>query len=165
MLNRRVQKIVLSLLPIMILALLTAPMGVVAKAQASTVTTVERISVSGSFTVPCIDEEVAFSGDVQIVTHVTVDATGRTHVRSIFTAQGVKGVGLTTGAIYQIIDPTMANFFFDGPPPFEIQFLHRHRFIGQGQAGNLLLTEMVHLTVNANGTVTADLNNFRLECR
>lgn len=134
MLHRKIQKIVLSILPIVILTLLTA----VARAQASTVTTVERIPVSGSFTVPCIDEVVEFSGEVQIVTHVTVNATGRTHVRSIFTAQGVKGVGQTTGAMYRIIDPTMANFFFDDPPPFEIQFLHQHRFIGQGPAGNLV---------------------------
>ena len=78
--------------------------------------------------------------------------------------QGVMGVGLTSGDLYVgtgVTRETFNNIFL----PFEDTFVNNFRIIGQGSGNNYLLHENVHFTINANGDVTATVDNFSFECR
>jgi hypothetical protein len=39
------------------------------------------------------------------------------------------------------------------------------RIIGQGSGNNFLIHENFHVTINPNGTVTAFVDNFSVDCR
>ena len=44
-------------------------------------------------------------------------------------------------------------------------FINNFRIIGQGPGNNYLVHQTVHLTVNANGVVTASVSNSSVECK
>jgi hypothetical protein len=81
-----------------------------------------------------------------------------------FQPQGISGLGQTTGAKYQATGET--EFQTNAKAvPFETSFVNNFKIIGQGPGNNLLIHENMHLTVNANGTVTAVIDNTSVECR
>jgi hypothetical protein len=86
-------------------------------------------------------------------------------VQSQTNPQGVRGRGLTSGTIYRGTGATHSSFNTSGPPPFEESFVNTFNIIGRGPANNLLVHETIHLTVNANGDVTAEVTNTRVTCR
>ena len=45
------------------------------------------------------------------------------------------------------------------------QYVNNFRIIGQGTGNNFLVHEIVHLTINANGTATNYVDNFSIECK
>jgi hypothetical protein len=48
--------------------------------------------------------------------------------------------------------------------PFIETFVNNFKIIGQGPGNNFLVHQNVHITVNANGTLTASVDNFSTEC-
>ena len=48
---------------------------------------------------------------------------------------------------------------------FEKTILYMSHFIGQGNGNNFLVHDNVHITVNADGTVTPFHDNFSIECK
>jgi hypothetical protein len=48
---------------------------------------------------------------------------------------------------------------------FNQTFVNNFRIIGQGPGNNFLVHENFHLTINANGEVTATHDNFSVECK
>ena len=140
-----------------------------ARAQATTVATNVRIPLPQPFQVfiPCAaggaGELVDFSGTLHVLVHSTLDGSGGFHAKTHFQPQGVTGVGLTTGDIYQGTGGTQNQF--NGSVGEESTFVDNFRLIGHGPDNNLLLHEMLHATVNANGVATASVSNFSVECR
>jgi hypothetical protein len=118
--------------------------------------------------VDCADggsgESVALSGNLHSVVHTTVNPNGFTsfwHNQP----QGISGVGLTTGDKYQGTGVTRNRFggsFVNGQ--YSDTYVNNYRIFGQGPGNNFTLHETYHVTVNANGDVTADVENVTADC-
>ena len=117
--------------------------------------------------VPCAaggaGEDVALSGTLHVLFHTTIDNSGGFHTKFHFQPQGISGMGLTTGDKYQATGETQGTD--NGKVGFESTFVNNFKIIGQGPGNNFLVHENFHITVNANGEVTASVDNFSVECK
>jgi hypothetical protein len=138
-----------------------------AGAQATTVTTNERVPIALVAFVPCANdgagELVQLTGTLHVLTHVTIDDQGGLHVKQHFQPQGVSGVGLTTGDKYQGTGVTQDQF--NATAGLEQTSINNFRIIGQGPDNNLLVHATFHVTITPNGDVTTIVDNFSVECR
>jgi len=117
--------------------------------------------------VPCaaggVGEDVYLSGTLHVLFRTTFDNVGGFHTTFHFQPQGISGTGLTTGDKYQATGETQGTD--NGKIGFESTFVNNFKIIGQGPGNNFLVHENFHFTVNANGEVTAFVDNFSIECR
>ena len=130
---------------------------------AQTITTVEKIPVDFNLFIPCVEEEVHLTGKVHLLSHVTLDNAGGAHVKLQENNQGISGTGLTTGDKYQ--STGASNFQFNTKVEDEETFVFIFNFIGQGNGNKLLVHLTHHVTVNANGIVTAEVEKMSIECK
>jgi len=118
--------------------------------------------------VPCAlggaGETVHLTGELHSVFHVTEDESGGYHTVSHSQPQGVSGVGLTSGDRYQGTGVTRWTTNFN-VFPYNDTFINNFRIIGQGPGNNYTIHHNIHVTINANGDVTADVDNFKAECK
>ena len=141
-----------------------------ARAAAETFTDNEVVPINLVQFVPCAaggaGEEVALSGELHLLFHITVDARGGVHVKTHANPQGVRGIGLTTGDKYQGTGVTQdhINVGADGLP-VTYTFVNNFRIIGQGPGNNYLVHQTFHITINEHGEVTAEVDNVRVECK
>jgi hypothetical protein len=140
--------------------LTTAP----AAAEAITSTMETSVPIAITVFIPCASDVVPLTGSLHIVAHQTVDASGGFHFSILFNPQGVSGVGTLSGAEYQGTGETRFDTQTSGPPPFNFTFVNNFKIIGQGPDNNLLIHQNVHVTFNADGTMTASVNNFSFVC-
>jgi hypothetical protein len=116
--------------------------------------------------VPCanggLGEDVELSGTLHDLIHVTVN-DNIVHVKTHDQPQSVSGTGLVTGDTYQGTGVTQDEFTASFGQ--EETFINNFRIIGQGNGNNFLVHENFHVTVNANGTVTASHDNFSIDCK
>ena len=117
--------------------------------------------------VPCANggagEDVHLTGTIHDLFHITLDSSGGITVKTHDNPQGVTGTGLTTGATYQGTGVTQDQF--TAHVRSEETFVNNFRIVGQGPGNNYLVHENFHVTVNANGDVTATHDNFSVECK
>jgi hypothetical protein len=136
-------------------------------AVASTVSEVVPIDIVAF--VPCANggagEFVQASGNLHQVFTLVFNANGTITVRGHFQPQGLTGVGLTTRDKYQATGVTQTTDQVGAPFPTVSTFINNFRFIGTGANNNLLIHETGHLTIDANGNVTAVVDQFSEECR
>jgi hypothetical protein len=119
--------------------------------------------------VPCANdgagEVVALSGPIHtLIVSNTNDNTvsGKVHNQP----QGISGEGVTTGDKYQGTGVTQDHFTSSlQNGQLNETFVNNFRIIGQGRGNNFLLHTVTHLTINANGDVTADHEITSAECR
>lgn len=140
-----------------------------AYASATSFTASVKIPIQVGVFVPCANngagELVVLSGTLHDLVHVTIDDQSGTHVKIHDNPQGVSGVGLTTGTMYRGTGVTLTSFNVPtGDLPLTTTFVNNFRIIGQGPDNNLLVHATFHLTINANGTVTATVDNFSVDC-
>src|SRR5438067_2447060 len=119
--------------------------------------------------VPCAaggaGELVELDGTLHSVYHVTFDSAGGLHITSHFNSQDVSGVGLATGNRYRSNEASDSKFNANGVQlAFELSFEHQLSLIGQGKIPNLKLREHEHLTINADGSVTASSAEIEADC-
>jgi hypothetical protein len=123
-----------------------------------------RVPFAADVFVPCANsgagELVTVAGTLHAILQLSFDAAGGVHIKMHEQPQRVSAVGQTTGATFQARGVTheQAN-----ANPFI--FLDTLRLIGQGPAANFTLHQLVHVTVNANGEVTAVTVHASAECR
>jgi hypothetical protein len=153
--------------PVIALLAVLSLVGVFSTATLAEVITNDRIPFTISVFVPCANggagEIVDLSGTLHVVFHVTVDSDSGFHSKSHSQPQGVTGIGQITGAKYQATGVTQDQF--NGKVGSEFTYVNNFRIIGQGPGNNFLVHQNVHVTVNANGEVTANVDNFRAECK
>ena len=141
------------------------PAPALAKAESFTVS--ETFPISILVFIPCAaggaGELVEISGNLHALFHFTLDGSGGFHAKVHFQPQGVSGTGLTTGDKYQGTGVTQGTS--NGKVGFESTFVNNFRIIGQGPGNNFLVHNTFHVTVNANGTMTAFVDNFSVECK
>jgi len=119
--------------------------------------------------IPCAvggaGEVVTLNGNLHVLISTTVNGN---HISSDmhFQPQGLSGVGSVSGNKYQATGITRFSFEADVVGfPFTETLVNNFKIIGQGPGNNFLVHENFHLTVNADGTVTANIDNFSAECK
>ena len=150
---------------VMLVAALIGPTSALAAAE--TYTENVKVPIDLVVFVPCAaggaGEEVYFSGPLHILLHFTIDNRGGFHAKTHFQPQGVSGVGQTTGAKYQATGVTQDHF--NGKVGVTYTFVNNFKIIGQGPGNNFLVHENYHVTINANGTVVVEHDNFSVVCK
>jgi glucose/arabinose dehydrogenase len=122
------------------------------------------IPISRTFFVPCANngqgEVVTVSGTEEVL---LIDNNNNDNGKFQF-RWSVTGVGQTTGDRYQAVALTEETFTASAAQQFtenNIFFL-----IGQGPGNNLQVHVTSHITVNADGTLTANVDNLSIDaCR
>jgi len=125
--------------------------------------------VTISVFIPCAvggtGEVVTLNGSIHVLISTTVNAN---HISSDvhFQPQGLSGVGSVSGNKYQGTGITRFSFEADVAGfPFIQTSVNNFKIIGQGPGNNFLVHENFHLTVNADGTLTANIDNFSASCK
>jgi hypothetical protein len=118
--------------------------------------------------IPCANggagEAVSGTIDLHILMTSTVNGnnvSGKYH----FQPQRSSLVGDITGAVYQATGVTQGTFkgsLQNGQ--FTATDVNNYRLIGQGPGNNLLIHEVSHITVNANGDTTVTFDKPSVEC-
>ena len=114
----------------------------------------------------CIEESVAFSGDLHLLVGGNITPNGIGHLNIHINNQGVSGVGEDTQDSYQVVGAanlTINTDMYDGNPLVVNAVLHM-QFVSQTSADNLRLTINLHITINANGDVTATVGDITSDC-
>lgn len=119
--------------------------------------------------VPCanggVGEIVALSGDLHDLFHLTINGN-RFKVKVHTQPQGIRGVGLTTGDRYRgtgVTQETFGGSLVNGQA--SSTFVNNFRVIGQGPGNNLMIHELLHLTINAQGELTAAVDYLSTTCK
>ena len=114
--------------------------------------------ISLSAFIPCAaggaGEIVDLSGPLHTLISFTINGnnvSGYFH----FQPQGISGIGESTGAKYHATGVTAESFknsLQNGQS--NSTFVNNFRIIGQGPGNNYLVHETMHVTINADGTIT-----------
>jgi hypothetical protein len=121
--------------------------------------------------VPCANngsgEIIDLTGNLHAMFVTNTSNSGNVTLKYHFNPQGVSGVGRTTGAIYNATGVTQSTTTYDGITgyPFETTYINNYRLIGKGTAANYSVHSTFHITINANGTVTALVDNTNVNCK
>ena len=147
------------------LAVVLALLGSAAPALAATVSNMS-FPIAFNVFVPCANggagEVVALTGDLHDRFDLTFDSDGmRVDIHD--NPQGISGRGLTTGDKYQATGVTRLSLHSAGS--IELTYIDNFRIIGQGPGNNFLFHDNLHLSINADGDVTAFHDNFKADCK
>lgn len=120
---------------------------------------------NGTFFDFCTGETIGLNGVNHFVTTSTTTPGGGVHSVVHMNALDFHGVGLTSGTQYVAGGTNNSAVTFDLPVGATTTEVSVHlRLIAQGQAEDIILDSLYHVTVNANGDVTADVNSFQVFC-
>ena len=127
----------------------------------------ERFTEPFDFVIPasegCTGEDVYVYGTIDVVVQTTTDAKGNTHLVTHYTPH-LTAVGLTTGKRYLAVGPTqIVSFDTGGPAVFNVANIIIT--VAPGSGDNFVLTEVIHVTLNANGEVTVEFDRINIACR
>jgi hypothetical protein len=139
--------------------------GTEAFGQATTTTTNENIPFTSIIFNQCNGDTVTFSGTLHIVNTLTTDADGGTHLKTHTNYQDVTGTGLPSGINYRV--GTVLNEVVndnDGPQS-NATVISTVKLIAPGPALNSFLRIVTHITINANGETTSEVQEVSVECR
>lgn len=103
------------------------------------------------------------SGNVLGTFVVTENPNGGSTIIAKFNPQGVTGTSLSTGARYHAGGVTTSMTVLASGATSDT-FINRFFLIGEGGAPNSLFSETIHITVLANGTVTASVESMSNVC-
>lgn len=109
-------------------------------------------------------EIVVFTGNQHLVFSQTSTANGHLSMMVHWNADDVIGIGQYTGFQYRATGVTQDHVVSNVSLPYTETTTNNYHIIGQGQATNMDLKETVHLTVNANGYVTAWVTDYNFQC-
>ena len=109
-------------------------------------------------------EFVDITGTLHTVAHSTVSPNGNISFFAHNQLQWAKGVGQTTGDVYQANGVTHEVEANATGLPFTTTITDNVLLIGPGPGNNRRVHMTIHLTVNANGEVTADVNIIEVTC-
>ena len=133
------------------------------KAAATTFTENEIEQDSFDIRVACPGELIRLTGRFHYLSHTTIDGNGRYHTKFHVNPIGVFGFGWPSGNIYHGTGVTQwQNEGIVGAPQI---FINNFRLISQGTAPNFMVHVNTHITVNANGDVTTNVDHTTMTCK
>jgi hypothetical protein len=112
---------------------------------------------------PCTGELVTLTGNLHVLVHVTENAGGGTEMKAHFQPQGITGVG-ESGTMYQGTGVTQTMTENSAGPQVSSTLINNFRIISHGPSDNFTVHLTVHVTVNGNGELTAEVVDTRTEC-
>jgi hypothetical protein len=146
-------------------ALLALALAVVPATASAAV--VQNVQLPLSITVfsPCTGDVIPVTGSIHLVASSTSDGSGGFHVTVMDNVSQVTGIGSVTGATYHGVGGDW--FALNARPPFPFEATQTDVFglISAGATPNLVVTDTLHITINANGTMTANVARFTVACR
>ena len=147
-------------------------LGSAASAEAQADASTEVFTAPFSLTLtpddfPCLEEAILIDGTLHYVVRVTLDANGGRHRATLINAQGLTGLGLTSGTVYHVSGPGHNTFNDDDltPPVRERTFYDIIHVVGPGDATDLLVRTGFHLAFNSNGDLVAFTAVDSVRCR
>ena len=142
--------------------------GTVGHALAQTDHTTDHVIEPFDIIVPasdtCTGEDVHIFGIIVDTIQTTIDKKGGEHVSMQFVPYLV-GEGESTGALYLPKGPAHVTSVTAPSGTTVFAATNVIRLIAPGSAGNLILTEHIHFTANADGTITVDRDYVTAACR
>jgi hypothetical protein len=114
-----------------------------------------------TFPHPCTGELVDFAGIVHISGHMTITPNGQVHLFHHEQLMDVNGIGQTTGLEYQDVGGFTQSF--NGNVGETMTGNFHSEIVGNGYNASKHIH--IHLTVNANGEVTAERESLSGVCR
>ena len=147
--------------------------GSKASAAANTTTSIIDLDLTANpfpfpIIVPCanggLGEEIIAQGNVRQLSHLTINGNNYV-VKFQYTPQGLTSTGQITGDIYQgvgMAEFTETGSFVNGKATLTSVWMFSN--IGRAGAPNWKLIPTVHTTINANGTITASVDNLVASC-
>ena len=121
--------------------------------------------------IPCANngsgETVDLTGNLHALMITNTSNSGNVTVKTQYNPQGVIGVGRTTGDIYRGtgVTETIKTFVGITEYPHVFTDINNFRIIGKGAGANYSIHSNVHITINANGTATASVDNTSVNCK
>lgn len=120
--------------------------------------------------VPCADggagEFIEGEGRLHAIVRETIDSAGGLHFGTHYQPMGLKATGQTTGDRYNANGVTQSSTNVNsGGLPFTDTFINNYRMVGTGRdAVSYHVSQTIHTTINANGELTAIVDNTRITC-
>ena len=129
----------------------------------------DKDDIDFSAFVPCADdgngEFIEGTGRLHALFRETVDANGGVHFGFHFQPMGLKATGLTTGDRYHATGVTQGSTSVgSGGLPISDTYINRFHLVGDGGAVTYYVRETIHVTFNANGELTAIVDNTEITC-
>jgi hypothetical protein len=139
-----------------------------AAGTASAASRITRTDLAGTtFVNPCTAEQITIvGGTFQLIVNITTDAGGGLHFDIRGNAQGVVATGATSGDRYRLAgDFWSEQTVRDASYPLVMTVVEVHNAVSAGSAKNFIVHVVRHLTIDANGDVTANVDAVSAECR
>jgi hypothetical protein len=115
------------------------------------------------FANPCTGEAVHLTGELRSSFRI-LWTTGTLQFRESFEPRNVRGVGLTTGAIYRGLGKT-GDSFRAGKVGEVVTYENTFKILGQGSVPDFSVHARYRVTVNEQGVLTASVDHYRETCR
>jgi hypothetical protein len=113
----------------------------------------------------CAGEMLELHIRQQAILHVIDDAAGGLHVHSVINDKGTTALGLTSGTTYHQVGATTETQNSRGLAPLTITRFNALNLISEGTAPNLLVQQLFHITINANGVVAVFTDVTAIVCQ
>ena len=169
---------VTALVAVVAIGLAAAAMVPTALVEAKSVTFNDGVTVevASSAFIPCANggagEVVDFGGNLQLKMDMTMDSIGGLHISRWTDPEGIKGTGRVTGDTYQGAGIARSSLYAPGPfyergplaPPMVATSVDSYQLIGPVEGSDLLSDAVLQLTVEDNGSVSADVFSFSFGC-
>jgi hypothetical protein len=146
-----------------ILVILGVVGALAAPVSAPAGTTVDKITFDTTFPL-CNGNLIHVSGPLLVVISETATPSGGEVFAFHFQPQGVTGVDLVTGTVFQATGLTR-DLIMNSPPGGSTEtFVNKFHIQARGGAESYIITELFHVTVTPDGTVAVFFDNFASTC-
>ena len=146
-------------------ALLALGLAVVPVSESAAVVQNVRAPIDVTFVNPCTADTIEFTGTIHLLAGEASDGSGGFHLHIDDNVSGVTGVGVPSGTVYHGVGGDW--FEANVRPPFPVVLTATDVFglISVGASSNLVANATFHITVNPDGTVTAQVMRMSFNCR
>jgi hypothetical protein len=144
-----------------------APTAPVSQPSLSATTTTTKTNIDETVLEfdACAGEVLEFHIRQQLVEHLTIDAQGTQHAHFVINDKGTTAIGTVTGRVWNQTGATKDHINVDVAGTGNETFTNSLNLIGRGQAPNLLIQEVFHITVNPKGVITVLFDKIRSTCK
>lgn len=146
-----------------LLVILAVVGALAASASAQAATTVEKMTFDSTFPL-CNGDPIHLSGTLLAVISETTTPSGGEVFAFHFQPQGVTGVDLVTGTVFHATGLTRDLIVISPPGGTTETFVNRFHIQATGGAESFIVSELIHITIAPDGTVTVEFDNFASTC-
>jgi hypothetical protein len=132
-------------------------------AQATTTTTSTTTPLDTNIGSSCVGELIHVTGQLHVVMRTTTTPSGFTAREFHINLHG-SGEGFETGNQYEFMQTT--NLVFNRPDdtPLEFTLAETVHIVSHGSNNDFRVRTLIHVAINANGEVSAQINEFDRVC-